>query len=667
VRLQPVSLSAQFQEGEIPYILFARRLLMRRLVRDGRTLQRNGGFMRQGKQGKKARRTRLFVALGLAIIAVVGAILFVPRLIAGSENQTPDTIIAYATATVGDVSTTVAGSGSLAETSTAVDVPIGITITDVYVHAGDIVAAGDVLAAVDADSVSEAIDLVDEEIDALAEALSTLGESTTLDRMVAACEELSSELSEMYAFGYIRASTSGTIGSVNIKKGDTVTANTGSGSGSSGSNGSTGNTSSDSSNSSGSFSFSSLSGFSGSTGSSDLFDSSNSSNSIGAVPLSYATLTSTATGDDGEDINGSGGGDGPVDGQAGYALSALPYVTATVFQAKLACAASVTATREEATRAYLINLCEAKAWSADNPSVSTDISVEAGLFALAKGVYPIVFSSSDDPTVTRTTYVVLEDEAGDSAGGNTGSVGSGSTGDGGTNNGGSASTGSSGITGGSGAGGTAAQDDTTNETVTDSAKVPAFQIRSDDEVEVQIQLDEMDVASVKVGQRASVELSALEDQTFEGTVSSVSISSGSYYAVITIPRTRDMYAGFSATATIVKEQATDVVIIPLDAVQQRGSELFVYTSATETGELGGETIIETGLSDESTVEVISGLSEGVTVYYQQRVTTSVANTGTDSLGGLGGGFGNRSDGGLGGGGQMPDFGGAGGGPVQIPG
>jgi multidrug efflux pump subunit AcrA (membrane-fusion protein) len=617
--------------------------------------------MRQGKQRKKVRRTRLFVALGLVIIVVVGAALLVPRLIAGSANQTADTVIAYATATVGDVSTTITGSGTLAETSTDVDVPVGVTITDIYVHVGDTVVEGDVLAAVDTDSVAEAIDLANEERDALAEALSALGGSTTLDRMIIAYEKLSSELNELYAFGYIKANASGTIGGVNVKKGDTVTVSTGSSSGSSGSSGNT------SSNSSSSFSFSSLSGFSDSTGSSGLSGSSDASASLGVAPLSYATLTITTADDDNEDINGFEEGDGPIDERTGYAISALPYVTATVSQAKMACAASATSAREEATRAYLINLCEAKVWSIDNPSVPTDISVEVGLFAPAKGVYPIVFSSSDDPTVTKTTYVVLEDETGDSAGGNTGNVGGGSTGEGGANSGGSGGTSGSGVTSGGGAGGSAAQDDTTNETVTDSAKVPVFQIRSDDEAEVQIQLDEMDVAAVKIGQRATVELSALEDQAFEGTVSSLSINNGEYYAVITIPRTEDMYAGFSATSAIVKEQATDVVIVPLDAVQQRGSELFVYTSATEAGELGGETIIETGLSDEGTVEVISGLSEGVTVYYQQRVTTSVANTGTDSFGGLGGGFGNRSGGGLGGGGQTPDFGGAGGGPVQIPG
>jgi multidrug efflux pump subunit AcrA (membrane-fusion protein) len=122
-------------------------------------------------------------------------------------------------------------------------------------------------------------------------------------------------------------------------------------------------------------------------------------------------------------------------------------------------------------------------------------------------------------------------------------------------------------------------------------------------------------------------------------------SNGSYYAVITIEKTEGMYEGFSATATIVKEQVTDVITIPLAAVQQQGGELFVYTTASEDGELGSPSVIETGLSNESTVEVLSGLSEGSTVYYQQQITTGAASTTTNIFGGSGSSAG------------MPSFGG----------
>jgi multidrug efflux pump subunit AcrA (membrane-fusion protein) len=619
------------------------------------------------QQKRKARRVGLFVALGIVVVAAVGAVLVVPRLMASSEGQTTDTVIAYATAAIGDVSTTVAGSGTLEEASADVEVPVGVTITDVYVRAGDTVVEGDVLAAVDADSVLDALDLVDEETDNLTEALSALGESTTLERMIVAYDELSNKLNTMYSSGYIKASSSGTIGSVNIKKGDTITASSGSGSGS------TDNASSSSANSSG---------------------TSGASNSSGIMPASYTTSRITTADDDSSQAdyiqadytqasytqaNYDSLENEPVDGQTEYQLSALPSVKATVAQAKAACVASASATSEEATKAYLIKLCEARAWDTADPATSRAVSVNYGSFVLAKGVYPVVFSVSDDPEVTRTSYVVLDDGAapnngGDSSGGNGSDSGGGadSAGTGNTNP--SGSTGGSGSGSGSGSGASSggsstAQGDASEETIMDSAEVLAFQILLDDEVEVQLQLDEMDVAAVKVNQQATIELSALEGQTFEGTVSSVSTSDGSYYAVVTIPKAEGMYAGFSATATIVKEQASGAITIPLEAVQQRGSELFVYTSATDDGELGGETLIETGLSNENTVEVTSGLSEGMTVYYQQQLTNAAASTDANSFGGgqgqggMGGGFGNMGGGAMSGGGptQMPDFGSGGGG------
>ncbi|MDR1088731.1 MAG: efflux RND transporter periplasmic adaptor subunit [Coriobacteriales bacterium] len=627
------------------------------------------------QKSRKTRRIGLFVIVGLVIIVAVGAVLLVPRLLGGTADQTSDSIISSALATTGDVSTTVSGSGSLAEASIKVEVPVGITVDDVYVHSGESITEGDVLAAVDTDSVAEVIDLVEDERDELASALSELGGSVALDRLIAAYDVLLSDLNVLYASGYVKANATGTIGSVNVKKGDTITASTGASSSSadSDSSGSTGN---------GAFGQASLSGsaaggvfstaeLSGSTGWS--FGSAGVSGSSGGTAFGQASIS---------DSGQLSPLEAPEEEKAGPELSVLPYATATVSQARAACVASAKTSQEEATRLYLITLCEARIQDAagEEPAGGQDapplgIDVDYGAFAPVKGVYPVVFSLSDKPTETKTCYVVLEDDSGGSGGGSndTGGGGSANTGGSGAANTGSGSAGA-GSTGSGSTGTTGAASATEEEElVLDSVKAPAFQINSADEVEVQLQLDELDVAAVKVGQQATVELSALEDEVFEGTVSSVSVSGTSYYAVITIPRTEGMYVGFSATATIIKEQATGVVLIPLDAVQQRGDEVFVYTTVTDDGELGGETPLETGLSDENTVEVLNGLDEGTTVYYRQQISSSAASTDSGGFGNMGNRGGGQTFefsgelGGPGGGGQMPNFGGNGGGPVQIPG
>ena len=61
-----------------------------------------------------------------------------------------------------------------------------------------------------------------------------------------------------------------------------------------------------------------------------------------------------------------------------------------------------------------------------------------------------------------------------------------------------------------------------------------------------------------------------------------------------------------------------MVTIPVDALQERGNETFVYTKQDEEGNLTGEQMVTTGLSDGETVEITEGLSEGDTVYYQKQ-------------------------------------------------
>jgi multidrug efflux pump subunit AcrA (membrane-fusion protein) len=149
----------------------------------------------------------------------------------------------------------------------------------------------------------------------------------------------------------------------------------------------------------------------------------------------------------------------------------------------------------------------------------------------------------------------------------------------------------------------------------------AFTILLDDKATVSVNIDELDIAAVKTGQESEVELDAIENTTFSGIVTDVADTAitdsgvANYTAVVTIDKDAAMLEGMSATVTIIKEKKSNVLTIPLEAVQEYGDSVFVYTSADEEGTLGGQVEIETGLSNGTTVEVVSGLTEGQTVYY----------------------------------------------------
>lgn len=173
-------------------------------------------------------------------------------------------------------------------------------------------------------------------------------------------------------------------------------------------------------------------------------------------------------------------------------------------------------------------------------------------------------------------------------------------------------------------------------------------IASDETIVLTVTIDELDILSVQKGNTAVITFDAI-DGTFEGEVTRVSNASSSsggsakYKAEILVEKTDDMRVGMNATASINVGSKQDILLLPVDAVQEIGGRVFVYTQGGDDGTaLSGEVDIVTGLSDGTMVEVIEGLTEGTTVYYPLVMATDngMGMNGMD----MGGGnmvFGNR--------------------------
>lgn len=212
-----------------------------------------------------------------------------------------------------------------------------------------------------------------------------------------------------------------------------------------------------------------------------------------------------------------------------------------------------------------------------------------------------------------------------------------------TQGGGSTSTGITGSGNASGGNSTETQTSDTRqseevETQTDtdsqySTDTTAFTISGDTSMLLSVSVDELDINSVTQGQTADVTFDAIEDKTFEGTVTKVSNTASAsggvakYTVEITVPKDEKMKAGMNASATITIEEKENIVTIPVNALQERGEEVFVYTEQDDEGNLSGEQQVTTGLSDGENVEITEGLSEGDVVYYQK---TGGGNTSSDT-------------------------------------
>lgn len=158
---------------------------------------------------------------------------------------------------------------------------------------------------------------------------------------------------------------------------------------------------------------------------------------------------------------------------------------------------------------------------------------------------------------------------------------------------------------------------------TNTELTTAFSIASGETMTLSVNVDEMDILSVSLGQKVEIELDAIENEQFEGEITSIDKNGTSnggvtkYPVEISVTRTESMLSGMNASATIIVSEAEDVLLIPSQAVTEEGSTSYVYISQNEkTGELTGKTEVSTGASNGSQIEITQGLTEGDTVYYQ---------------------------------------------------
>ena len=288
-------------------------------------------------------------------------------------------------------------------------------------------------------------------------------------------------------------------------------------------------------------------------------------------------------------------------------------------------------------------------------------------------------SSAESTTESKNSGASGSTDASNSTNGTGAAGGNGAGGQSGSGFSGSSAGGSAGS--GSAAAGTSTASVSADSTDSSSSsgdeyslhEAAAFSIVNEDEAVVSIQVDELDILSVKEGQTAAITMDAVEDQEFEGTITKVSAtasgdsSSAKYPVEITLEKTDDMLYGMSASATIQVDEAENAVLIPVNALQEEGNSTFVYTENDGDGNLSGKVEVTTGLSDGSQVEITSGLEEGDTVYYLRTGTDSGGSEGTfPSMGG--GKNGEMPSGGRGGSeGGGREAGGGSGGPGGNPG
>lgn len=135
-------------------------------------------------------------------------------------------------------------------------------------------------------------------------------------------------------------------------------------------------------------------------------------------------------------------------------------------------------------------------------------------------------------------------------------------------------------------------------------------------MELKAEVDEIDIAKVQAGQRTIIEIDALPDVQFEGTVTSISQLPTMQAGVVlyevkidfSILEDSRLRAGMSASADIIINERSNILLVPDRAIgkdsQGRPIVKVIVDGETE------ERLVVVGLSDGFETEIIDGLSEG---------------------------------------------------------
>ena len=148
-------------------------------------------------------------------------------------------------------------------------------------------------------------------------------------------------------------------------------------------------------------------------------------------------------------------------------------------------------------------------------------------------------------------------------------------------------------------------------------------------LELKLNVDELKIRSLKVGQEVEITADAVPGETYKGTISSILVAgttangSTSYPVTVRIDEMGDLLPGMNASAKITTASVKNVLALP-NAALVRGS--YVLVTKDSPSAANAETSmtapdgyvyvkVTTGISDDDYIEVKSGLQEGDTIAY----------------------------------------------------
>ncbi len=174
-----------------------------------------------------------------------------------------------------------------------------------------------------------------------------------------------------------------------------------------------------------------------------------------------------------------------------------------------------------------------------------------------------------------------------------------------------------------------------------ASSVKIANVETDGLPSISLDLSEIDIPKIAIGDKATVTLDAIADKTFTGVVVSIdtvgSVSSGvsTYPVVIRLDTgSPEILPNMSASANIITETKHDVVVVPSSAVTGTGetAAVSVMKNGTPT-----DVPVTVGLTSDMEAEIVSGVSVGDVVVTGTVNTSQQTQSSSSPFSAFGGG------------------------------
>ena len=149
----------------------------------------------------------------------------------------------------------------------------------------------------------------------------------------------------------------------------------------------------------------------------------------------------------------------------------------------------------------------------------------------------------------------------------------------------------------------------------------------EDSYTISIDVSEEDIPYLTVGDSVDVLFTAYSDTPYEGKISAITTTSTSEStATVSYPvtiqvlgDTTPLYGGMTADVTFITDSKEDSLYLSKKAIVTQNDQTFVY----QKNSMGNMELIpvETGFSNSTSIEIISGLEEGDVVYIASKISS----------------------------------------------